>query len=210
VSHPVAMKKQRNNSDNKPPVLLASSSVYRRALMDQLQIPYLHASPQVDETLLKKTAPVSLPDLPLYLAEQKARSLIEQNLEGITIGSDQMAILNNQMLDKPGTRERAIEQLLLLQGKTHQLVTAIAVHKKGQWERANIITELRMKTLTRRQIESYVDKENPLDCAGAYKIEKLGIVLFDDINTSDPSAIVGLPLIALSKILEKLGIPLLP
>jgi septum formation protein len=206
----MAAKTNRTSSETKISVLLASSSVYRRSLMDQLQIPYRHASPSVDESLLKKSAPVSLPDLPLYLAEQKARSLIEQNREGITIGSDQMAVLDGQMLDKPGTRERAIEQLLLLQGKTHQLVTAVAVHKKGQWERANIITELRMKTLTRSQIESYVDKENPMDCAGSYKIERLGIVLFEDIKTSDPSAIVGLPLIALSKILEKLGLPLLP
>jgi septum formation protein len=193
----------------KPVILLASSSIYRRQLMDQLNIEYIHATPKVDETTLKRNASVSVEDLPLYLAEKKAESLLSQNPDGITIGCDQMAILQGKPLDKPGTRANAIAQLLSLQGQTHQLITGLAVHKGGRWERAVSITRLTMKSLTEAQVRHYVDVENPIDCAGSYKIEKLGIVLFKDIHTEDPSSIVGLPLISLSQILEKFGVPLL-
>lgn len=187
-------------------ILLASQSRYRRELLDRLNITYAVASPTVDEELLKKNATVSLLDLPLYLAQKKAESLCDQNVNGITIGCDQMAILNNQVLHKPGTAEKALQQLLDLQNQTHVLITAMAIHFKGQWFHHTDITRLTMAALDKSQLERYIQADQPLDCAGSYKIEKQGIALFDRIETEDFTAITGLPLLALSRTLKKLGV----
>lgn len=189
-------------------IILASSSVYRRALMDQLNVPYEHVAPDVDENHLKKMAPVSTNDLPQYLAQKKAESLVKAHPKAIIIGCDQMAVLKNKGLDKPGSPEKAVTQLLRLQGQTHQIITGLAVYCKNQWELSSTTAQLKMKPLTETQIKRYVDLEKPIDCAGSYKIEKMGIVLFESIKTEDPSAIVGMPLMALARILEKFGVPL--
>lgn len=186
-------------------VLLASESAYRRQLLQQINLKFNAQAPTVDEDHLKKMAPVSLSDLPLYLAKKKAESLLSANPGGITIGCDQMGLLKGQPLNKPGTKDKAIEQLKKMQGQTHQLITAMAVHYKHVWETHTDITLLRMKPLTETQIRHYVDLENPVNCAGSYKIEGLGLTLFESIETKDHTAIIGLPVMALCRILEKFG-----
>jgi len=186
-------------------IILASSSPYRAKLMEQLNIPFTQKNPTVDEEELKKKAAVSIPDLPLYLARQKAESLITPNASEITIGCDQMGLLKGQPLGKAGSQDKAIEQLKKMQGKTHQLVTSIAVHCGGKWELHTDITQMKMKPLTDEQIKKYVDLDDPVNSAGSYKIESLGLALFEDIETKDHTAIVGLPMMALCRILGKFG-----
>ena len=176
--------------------------------MDQLKVPYLSVSPKTDEALLKKNYVGPLEKLPEFLAQKKAESLITENPEGVTIGCDQMAIFAGHGLDKPGTVENAVKQLLAMQGKVHQLHTALAVHFRGQWMLETHITTLHMKPLTEQQIRDYVALDNPIDCAGSYKIEKNGADLFDNVENFDPSAIVGLPLMHLLEILDDLGVDL--
>lgn len=177
--------------------------------MEQLNIEFTQASPGVDEAVLKKMAPVSTSDLPLYLARKKAESLLDQNKQGITIGCDQMVMLGKNPLGKPGTKDKAVEQLRLMQGKSHSLVTGLAVHFKGQWETHINRTSMKMKPLSEAQIKKYVDLENPIDCAGSYKVESIGLALFEEIKTDDHTAIVGLPMMALCQILAKFGAPVI-
>ena len=187
-------------------IILASTSPYRKQLLQQLNLQFTTVKPLADEESLKKTAKVSLLDLPLFLAQKKAESLITQYPQDLIIGSDQMGLLNNTPLNKTGTKDKAIQQLKTLQGKTHTLLTALAVYAQGKWHHHVDTTTLTMRSLTDEQIKNYVDLENPIDCAGSYKIEGLGVSLFEHVKTKDPSAIVGLPLMALTLILEKLSI----
>lgn len=189
-------------------VILASTSKYRKKLLEQLNVPFTAVAPLVDEAVLKKQSSVSLPDLPLFLAQKKAESLIASFPQSIIIGSDQMGLLDNKPLEKPGTRDKAIAQLLTMQGRSHTLLTAMSIYARGQWHHNVDTTTLHMRALTQEQVTHYVDLENPIDCAGSYKIEALGISLFEKIETSDHTAIVGLPLMALCKILTDLGIPI--
>ena len=124
------------------------------------------------------------------------------------IGCDQVAVLDNQLLDKPGTVDGATAQLRQLRGREHRLITAVTIlHSDGMIEFADV-TRLQMRTLTDGEISRYVQSEQPLDCAGSYKIEGLGITLFERIDSHDQTAIIGLPLIQLSNELRKLGVPL--
>ncbi len=190
-------------------IILASTSPYRKKLLQQLNLAFSVEAPAVDEAVLKKTAQVSLPDLPLYLAQKKAESVASLFPSDIIIGSDQMGLFDHKSLDKPGTRDKAILQLQTLQGHTHQLLTALCVIHRGKLLQHVDITELTMRSLTDSQIKNYVDLENPVDCAGSYKFEGLGIALFAKVQTKDPSAIVGLPLMALTQILESLQVQVL-
>lgn len=186
-------------------LILASTSPYRKQLLEQLNIPFKAVPPAVDEDLLKKKSPVSLVDLPLFLAQKKAESLAGLYPGSVIIGSDQMGLIGTQALGKAGTKDKAIAQLNLLSGKSHHLITAISVYSKGQWYNHVDTTMLHMRPLSTAEIRRYVDLENPVDCSGSYKIEKMGISLFDRIETPDHTAIVGLPLIALCRILNQLG-----
>lgn len=190
-------------------IILASTSKYRKQLMEQLNVPFTAVAPLADEEALKKQSSVSLADLPLFLAQKKAESLIALYPNGIIIGSDQMGLLGSTALNKAGTKDKAIQQLMSLQGRTHTLLTAMSVYTQGQWHHHVDTTKLTMRALTREQIVRYVDLENPVDCAGSYKIEALGVSLFEKVESNDPSSIVGLPLMALTHILEKIGSPVL-
>ncbi len=190
-------------------IILASTSPYRKKLLQQLNLAFTAQAPTVDEAVLKKTAQVSLPDLPLYLAQKKAESIAALFPQDLVIGSDQMGLFQQHPLDKPGTKDKAISQLQKLQGHTHQLLTALCVIHNGKIHSHVDVTELTMRTLSSSQIKNYVDLENPVDCAGSYKIEGLGVALFEKVQTKDPSAIVGLPLMALTKILESLQVQVL-
>jgi septum formation protein len=125
------------------------------------------------------------------------------------IGGDQVAALDSEILGKPGSFEKACEQLMKMQGRTHRLITALHVVHGGIGHPILDITEIEMRPLTRAQIENYVRRDQPLDCAGSYKIEKSGLVLVRDLRTKDFSSIQGVPLIALTNLLEKLGYQIL-
>ncbi len=190
-------------------IILASTSPYRKKLLQQLNLTFSVEAPTVDEAVLKKTAQVSLPDLPLYLAQKKAESVASLFPNDIVLGSDQMGLFNHKSLDKPGTKDKAILELQKLQGQSHQLLTALCVIHRGKIFQHVDVTELTMRSLNDSQIKNYVDLENPVDCAGSYKFEGLGIALFAKVQTKDPSAIVGLPLMALTQILESLQVQVL-
>lgn len=187
-------------------LILASTSVYRQQQLKQLNVPFQSVSPQVDEEQLKKQAPVSTTDLPLYLAQKKAESVVALFPQSVIIGCDQMGFLGSMTLGKAGTKDKAIQQLLKLQGQTHQLHTAVAIYNDGQWLLHVDVTELTMRTLSEAQIRHYVDLENPIDCAGSYKFEGLGVSLFKKISTKDPTSIIGLPLMTVAQFLSQLSL----
>jgi septum formation protein len=187
-------------------LILASTSIYRKALLEQLAVPFQILKPIFDEDIYKRAHPA-----PAARPEAFAESLAflkAESLKGpckVVLGGDQLVTHEEEILGKPHTREVAIQQLLRLQDKEHQLMTAICVFDGNEFTSHLDITRLQMKPLTRAQIERYVDLDSPLDCAGSYKIEKHGIMLFEKIESQDFSAIQGLPLIALSRILMKAG-----
>jgi septum formation protein len=189
-------------------LVLASTSRYRRQLLERLGLPFRALAPACDEEALKDPAlaPEALAEM---LALAKARSL-EAGLPGATIiGSDQVAAVRLdagwRMLGKPGSAARAVEQLELLAGREHVLITAMAVLDGGRVHAHTDVTRLRMRPLDRAQLERYVQADQPLDCAGAYKLEARGISLFEEVVSADHSAITGLPLIALTGILVRCG-----
>ena len=161
--------------------------------------------PICDESLSKAGEPDPI-RLAERLAHAKAASLIDASPGATIIGGDQVVSLEGQVLGKPLTAERAIEQLLSLAGQTHELITALAVIKGDRVFRHTDVTRMHMRRLSRAEIERYVANERPLDCAGSYKIESQGIALFERIESEDQTAITGLPLIALVSILTELGL----
>lgn len=188
-------------------LILGSTSRYRRDLLSRLGMPFECRPPQVDEEPYKRSG-ASPDSIAAVLAVAKAESLIGLAPNAAIIGSDQVVDLDGEVLGKPGSRENAIAQLERLSGRTHRLVTAIAVWRDYHTQLYVDSTNLFMRDLTRREIERYVDRDQPLDCAGSYKIESLGISLFESIDSSDQTAIVGLPLIALTRMLRQLGVEL--
>lgn len=187
-----------------PALILASTSPYRRALLDRLGVPFTARAPACDEEALKDPAlaPQALAEA---LAEAKARSIADQEPQAVVIGSDQVCEVEGRILGKPGTAERAVDQLLALQGREHRLVTAMTVIAPGVVHSHTDVTRLRMRPLDRDALERYVARDQPLDCAGAYKLEAAGISLFERIASEDASAITGLPLLALTRILAGFG-----
>lgn len=188
-------------------IILASTSRYRRALLERLGLPFRVVAPTVDEAPYKARGmnPRSLAET---LALDKAESVARMETEAIVIGSDQVAEVDGRVLDKPGTVEAAVAQLRSLIGRQHRLITSVAVACSAR----NIVTQhtdvtiLWMRALDDDAIRRYVDADRPLDCAGSYKLEARGIALFERIDSADHTAIVGLPLIALTTILRSLGV----
>ena len=187
-------------------LVLASTSRYRAALLERLQIPFQSVAPDVNEAEVKD----ALGD-PLEIAEQlaaaKAVSVAERFPDAIVIGSDQVATIDGRILDKPGGVEGAIEQLGFLSGRAHELITAVCVVRRIDGEVRTHVdrTRLTMRPLSRGEIARYVALDVPLDCAGSYKIESAGIALFERIATEDFTAITGLPLMAVVRILREFG-----
>ncbi|MHA7878287.1 MAG: Maf family protein [Saccharospirillum sp.] len=185
-----------------PPLLLASTSPYRARLLATLGIAFKQASPEADETPLPGESSEALA---LRLAQQKADSLTGRFPEHLIIGSDQTASLEDgSRLTKPGNPVNAIAQLSASSGQSVRFHTAVAF---GGQNRATwcVITDVRFRSLTRTEIERYVNREQPLDCAGSFKVEGLGITLFESVRSDDPHALVGLPLISLASRLRALG-----
>ena len=187
----------------KKQLILASTSKYRQELLSRLAVPFTAQPPAIDEDKEKdpSMAPRALAE---HLAQLKAASLKGEGK--VVIGGDQLVSFEGRIIGKAQTRENAIDQLLSMQGKVHELVTAICIFDGEKPIPYTDITRMHMKKLTREQITRYVDLDMPTDCAGSYKIEKHGIMLFDKIESEDFTAIQGLPLIALGKILDTRGL----
>ncbi len=186
-------------------LILASTSPYRRTLLERLGVPFRSMAPTCDESALKaeERDPIRLAE---RLAQAKAASLTEEQADNAAIiGCDQLLAVQGQIFGKPGSVEGAIDQLLSLAGRSHELITAMVVLSGGRTFRHTDVTKLWMRPLSRPAIERYVLADRPLDCAGSYKIESRGIALFDRIESTDQTAITGLPLIALTSILCELG-----
>ncbi|MBM4060206.1 MAG: septum formation protein Maf [Planctomycetes bacterium] len=187
-----------------PGLVLASASPYRRVLLERLRLPFTCTAPNVDEA----AALQALRDpaaLARELAEQKARAVAAAHPGAIVIGSDQVATIDGEVLDKPGSAERCRQQLRRLQGREHLLLTAVAIVHPGGLAAFVDVATLRMRPLDAGEIERYVAADAPFDCAGSYRIESLGIALFAAIACEDHTAIVGLPLLRLAAELRRLG-----
>jgi septum formation protein len=186
------------------PLILASTSRYRRELLERLGVPFTCVAPRCDEEALKDPAlaPQALAE---HLALAKAESLRAESPQAVIIGGDQVCEHDGELLGKPGTVDGACRQLARLSGSRHRLITALVVLQGREVHRHTAIAELHMRTLDAQQIRRYVERDQPLDCAGAYKLERGGIALFGAITSDDHSAITGMPLLALVRILSRLG-----
>lgn len=189
------------------PLILASTSKYRGELLSQLGWAFEAVAPGVDEDKLKDKG-LSPAELATTLSKFKAQAVFAKRPGSCVIGSDQVCTMNGKIFGKPGSAERAAEQLSQMQGKSHELLTAVTVIHPGGEETFLNRTVLHMRSLNLKEIHAYVARDLPLDCAGSYKLESAGIKLFKDIEMSDHTAIIGLPLIELSTTLLKLGYPL--
>lgn len=188
-----------------PFLLLASGSSYRAALLARLHLPFVCHAPDIDET---PQSGESAADLVLRLARAKAQALRARYPQHWIIGSDQAATLNGHIIGKPGTRARAIEQLERASAQRVMFETGLTLltpHSEGH---AADTTTVQFRALSTAEIVRYVDAEQPLDCAGSFKCEGYGISLFESIESQDPTALVGLPLIALCRLLRQAGLAL--
>lgn len=190
------------------PLVLGSTSAYRRELLGRLRLPFEVASPQVDETPRVGERPA---DLALRLALAKARDVAGRYPSAVVIGSDQVADLNGEPLGKPGNHERAVEQLQRMRGQTVVFQTALAVVCLETGFEQSDIAAVRVvfRDLADAEIERYLRAEQPYDCAGSAKSEGLGIALLDRIDNDDPTALVGLPLIRTCQLIRAAGVAVL-
>ncbi|AQS51110.1 septum formation protein Maf [Paenalcaligenes hominis] len=188
-------------------LILASSSVYRRQLLERLCLPFEVLAPDVDESPFPNEHPKQLA---LRLAIAKAQAIASMHPDAIVIGSDQVAALGSQSLGKPGNHPQAVAQLKQLQGQTVVFHTALCVAQNTQFHTVNVETICRFRTLSDQEIENYLAFEQPYDTAGSAKAESLGISLMQSMQSNDPTAIIGLPLIELARLLRERGVnPLL-
>lgn len=186
-------------------LILASTSVYRRELLNRLQLPFAVVRPEVDESALPGEAPQALAT---RLAASKARVVADLHIgaDCWVLGSDQVAECEGRALGKPGTRAAAIAQLTAMSGRLVRFHTALCLaHPDGRQWADRDATCVQFRALSRAEIERYVDTEQPLECAGSFKSEGLGIALFDAIDNRDPTALIGLPLIATARLLRQAG-----
>jgi septum formation protein len=192
------------SAESLPELILASTSVYRRVLLERLGVPFRVLAPSCDESVLKRELadPAALAE---RLADAKASSVVAAAPRAAIIGCDQLVWCEGQILGKPETAEGAIAQLTSLAGRSHSLITALVVLRGDRRFHHTDMTLLRMRPLAPSAIERYVAADRPLDCAGSYKLESRGIALFEQIESQDHTAITGLPLIALVSILRELG-----
>ena len=189
-------------------VVLGSTSRYRRELLERLRIPFTVSAPGVDETPLPGEAPQALAR---RLALAKARAVAALHPDAVVIGSDQVADLAGQPLGKPGEHARALQQLRQMRGQTVIFQTALAVVCLASGYEQVDLAEVRVvfRDLSDAEIESYLQAEQPYDCAGSAKSEGLGIALLESIDNDDPTALIGLPLIRTARMLRQAGVKLL-
>ncbi|WP_394248251.1 Maf family protein [Vibrio profundi] len=188
-------------------LVLASTSPFRQEILKKLQLNFITAKPDCDETPFRNETPQQLV---MRLAENKAKSCTIQE-PSLVIGSDQVCVIDGEIVGKPHTREKAIEQLTRQSGKSITFYTGLSVWD-NQAQQANTRVDtftVHFRQLTQQKIESYVDKEQPFFCAGSFKCEGLGIALFERMEGKDPNTLVGLPLIELIDMLEEQGMDVL-
>ena len=194
----------------RPELILASTSRYRRELLERLHLPFSVRAPEVDESVRPGESPAAAAS---RLALEKARAVAKVKPAAVVIGSDQVADLEGQAIGKPGTHERAQAQLRAMSGKTLVFHTAIAVVciSRGYEAQSTAPVTVRLRKLGDAEIEHYLRTEAPYDCAGSAKVETLGIALLESVESDDPTALVGLPLIRTCELLRAVGIdPLVP
>ncbi len=191
-----------------PPLILASTSRYRRELLQRLRLPFTVEAPGSDETALPGEAPR---ELALRLALAKARAVAQRHPQAVVIGSDQVADLAGQAIGKPGSHARALEQLQRMSGQRVTFQTALAVVRPATGFEAVELApvSVRFRTLNAEEIERYLRAEEPYDCAGSAKSEGLGIALLEAIDSDDPTALIGLPLIRTCTLLRRAGLDVL-
>ncbi len=190
------------------PVILGSTSRYRRELMQRLRLPFEVVAPEVDETPLPGESPEALAR---RLARAKAFAVAQRHPHAVVIGSDQVADLDGEPLGKPGNHERAVAQLRRMRGRTVVFQTALTVMCLDSGHEASDLAAVRVRFLALGddEIEHYLRAETPYDCAGSAKSEGLGIALLESIENDDPTALVGLPLIRTARMLRAAGVRLL-
>ena len=195
------------SQDRRPPrsLVLASTSPFRRELLSRLGLAFETAAPDCDETRLADEPPAELVQ---RLAEAKARAVAAQFPDALIIGSDQVACLGDQVLGKPGTRERAFAQLRQASGRSVVFATGLCLYD-ARSDQAQVCCEpyqVQFRALSEAEIAGYVDREQPFGCAGSFKSEGLGIALFERLDGADPSSLIGLPLIRLCELLRGAGV----
>jgi septum formation protein len=205
ISSPQNLR-QNKVMDQPRRLVLASGSRYRKDLLGRLGLRFEVAVPNIDETPQAAESPAATA---LRLSVSKARALQRSHGDALIIGSDQVASSDGRRFDKPGTHENAVQQLRALSGKTAQFDTAVALLDAAtdQLETRLVPCRVVFRNLEERLIQRYLEKEKPYDCAGAAKAEGLGIALIARIDTEDPTSLIGLPLIALSEMLSRAGLP---
>lgn len=185
-------------------LVLASTSIYRRELLERLQLPFETAAPNIDETRL---ANESAQAMVARLAQQKAEAIVAHYPNALIIGSDQCAVLGEQVLGKPHTHERAIEQLQASSGRTVEFLTGLCLYDSASktFQLEVIPFQVEFRELSTVEIDNYLHREQPYNCAGSFKSEGLGISLFKRMRGDDPTALIGLPLIRLCTMLREQG-----
>ena len=187
-----------------PTIFLASSSPYRRGLLDRFLDQYETVTPDVDESNDQELAPA---ELATYLARKKAEAIVVNARQALIIGADQLAVLDDQVLGKPGDHQKAVEQLLAASGKAVTFLTAVCILDpigRARFEHTDKTT-VRFRQFDRRLAEAYLRHDRPYDCAGSFKLEGAGFVLFESVQTDDPTALIGLPMIWVADRLLQLG-----
>jgi septum formation protein len=187
-----------------PAIILASASQYRRGLLDRFLDEYSAVSPDVDESNAQGLDPEALAS---SLARKKAETVSMNARNALVIGADQLAVLDDHVLGKPGDHQKAVEQLLAASGQAVTFLTAVCILDPIGLTRYEHVdkTTVRFRQFDRRLAESYVRHDQPYDCAGSFKLEGAGFVLFESVNTDDPTALIGLPMIWVSDVLLELG-----
>ena len=186
------------------PLILASTSNYRRELLTRLHLPFAVQSPGIDEATVAHETPLARAQ---RLALAKARAVAEREPSATVIGSDQVAVCKGELLDKPGTAERCRAQLRWLSAAAASYYTAVAIVQIERNQALQFLdtTTVYFRPLTEGEIERYIEAERPFDCAGGFRSEALGISLFARVVSEDPTALIGLPLIAVARGLRQLG-----
>ncbi|MDH5444654.1 MAG: Maf-like protein [Gammaproteobacteria bacterium] len=191
-----------------PKLVLASTSPFRRAILEKLGLAFEVCSPDIDETPLGDETPGQLV---ARLACAKASKVVEDYQDALVIGSDQVAVIDDEILGKPGDHDSAVAQLQKASGKTVQFLTGLCLINSatGQTQSETVPFLVHFRSLNSEQIENYLQAEQPYNCAGSFKSEGLGIALFERLEGEDPNTLIGLPLIRLIRMLEKEGMPVI-
>lgn len=189
-------------------LVLGSTSPFRKAILDKLGVNFETVSPDIDETALINETPQQLVE---RLSISKAKAVADKIVDALVIGSDQVSVIDGEIIGKPHTHENAVKQLQNASGKTVTFYTGLCLYNSTthQYQSEVVPYDVVFRSLTDQQIENYLLKEKPYHCAGSFKSEALGIVLFEKLLGEDPNTLMGLPLIRLVKMLEKEGFPIL-